>query len=163
MSELFETGIAKGKGGRPPKFNDPAQFENMCDLYFLSCDEHLNDQNVKEPTIYTIGGLAIFLGMTREGLRDYSNKTEYADVVKRAKDKIIGRVESMLLTGKCSPAGAIFWLKNNGGYRDKHETELTGKDGGPISFEAILREIEAEDRQRGAIDAETVDQRAIDA
>lgn len=31
-------------------------------------------------------------------------------------------------------AAAAFWLKNRAGWRDKHETEITGKDGQPLTM-----------------------------
>lgn len=41
------------------------------------------------------------------------------------------------------PTAAIFWLKNRqkAKWRDKVETELTGKDGGPVEFASIERKI----------------------
>ena len=32
---------------------------------------------------------------------------------------------------------AIFWMKARGGWREKHDIEITGKDGGPINIASV--------------------------
>jgi hypothetical protein len=59
----------------------------------------------------------------------YSHKAVkiFADV-KSGDEKIVEYTEHY----PPDTAAAFIWLKNRAGWRDKHETELTGKDGGPI-------------------------------
>lgn len=38
-------------------------------------------------------------------------------------------------------AAAIFWMKNRQGWRDKVDHELSGKDGGPVQYQAVERRI----------------------
>ena len=42
-----------------------------------------------------------------------------------------------MLKGSHNVAGCIFDLKNNFGYKDKVETEISGPGGGPIALTAI--------------------------
>jgi len=44
-------------------------------------------------------------------------------------------------TGKDSVVAAIFWLKARAGWKDKHDVEISGPDGGPIPIGRIERVI----------------------
>ena len=48
-----------------------------------------------------------------------------------------------MLKGSHNVAGCIFDLKNNFGYKDKQETEISGPGGGPIAITAYPPEPEA--------------------
>lgn len=81
---------------------------------------------IKQPTIT---GLAVALDTTRETLLDYENKPEnahFSDAIKRAKQIIHEYAEQYLFAGK-NQTGAIFNLKNNWGWIDRIETDLTTK------------------------------------
>ena len=107
--------------GRPPKFKTPEDMQQAIDQYFALCDD-------KNPPL--ISGLAYHLDMATESLRRYGENDEFSAVVKKAKQRVEIAVERNLHSSACT--GSIFWLKNNAGYRDKTEQELTGSDGGPI-------------------------------
>jgi hypothetical protein len=107
--------------GRPPKFNTPADMQASVDEYFATC----NDDN---PPL--ISGLAYHLDMTTESLRRYGEDDEFSATVKKAKQRVEIALEKRLQAN--SPVGAIFSLKNNFGWKDKTEHELTGADGGAI-------------------------------
>jgi hypothetical protein len=77
--------------------------------------------------------------MTTESLRNYGTQDEFSATVKRAKQRVEMAVEKKLHSPACT--GSIFWLKNNAGWKDKSETELTGKDGGPVEHSVIERRI----------------------
>jgi len=109
--------------GRPPKFKTPEEMQQAVDAYFAQC--------LADGDVATVTGLAFSLNLTRQGLIEYSEKLAFSDTVKRAKLRVEMAIEQRLLTGG-SPAGAIFNLKNNFGWKDKSEQEITGKDGGPI-------------------------------
>jgi hypothetical protein len=94
--------------GRPPVFSTPEQMQDAVDAYFNDCKE--ND------IPYTICGLALAIGMTRETLRCYGNNERFSDIVKRAKLIVEESVERRLFGS--SPTGAIFHLKANSGWRD---------------------------------------------
>ena len=107
--------------GRPPKFKTPEDMQASVDEYFAMCD----DDN---PPL--ISGLAYHLDMTTESLRRYGEDDEFSATVKKAKQRVEIALEKRLQAN--SPVGAIFSLKNNFGWKDKSEHELTGADGGAI-------------------------------
>jgi hypothetical protein len=112
--------------GRPPKYASPEDMQRDIDAYFAQC-------NAENPPL--ISGLAYHLDMTTESLRRYRDNDQFSAVVKKARQRVEMAVE-MRLHGN-SPTGAIFWLKNNADYRDKHESEVSGPNGGPIQVSRI--------------------------
>ena len=103
--------------GRPPKFSSVEQLESLIDQYFKACDA------LQRP--YTITGLALYLDTTRETISDYKEKPEYSDSLKRAKLRCENWVEEGALTNKVNATSAIFNLKNNYGWKDKTESDVT--------------------------------------
>lgn len=73
----------------------------------------------------TITGLCILLGMSREQLIEYEGHDEYSDTIKRARQQVQDYVEYALMSGSAPPAAAIFNMKNNYGWKDKTESEVT--------------------------------------
>jgi hypothetical protein len=155
--------------GRPLKFKSVEELQSKIAAYFAECDPRviditewveardksgkllkddagLNylvevDHKVKTKQIdYTITGLAIALGTTRQTLLEYegevsgrdSKDPRYADTIKDAKTKIEAYWEQKLASP--SPTGTIFNLKNNYGWKDKTEQDLTtgGDKIGPV-------------------------------
>lgn len=101
------------QGGRPPRYSDPEEFEQRCIAYFEYCIEN------KEKS--TITGLTLFLGFCeRSALTDYSNKEEFAHIVKRAKLTVENSYEMNGTTFD------MFALKNMG-WSDKSEVDHTSK------------------------------------
>lgn len=49
--------------------------------------------------------------------------------------KVAKSLFNMAMDGK-TPAAAIFWMKARCGWREKHDIEVTGKDGGPIQVQS---------------------------
>lgn len=111
---------AEPKIGRPFKFQDITAFQAAVDAYFAQCDED------KRP--YTMSGLANALGTTRQTLLAYEGEREGrhspSDDFVRAVKAARGRCEQFAeesLWGKAHPAGPIFSLKNNYGWRDEQQ------------------------------------------
>lgn len=108
--------------GRPKKFQDIHEFRSLIEEYFVRCDER------DKP--YTMTGLAYHLGTSRmlllniETLGHYDS--EFAEEVARAKMRCEVWLEENLLTRNSNVVGSIFALKNNFGWRDKTEHEVTG-------------------------------------
>ncbi len=100
------------KGGRPAKYNNKEELQNKIDNYFKQCD------NENEP--YTVTGLGLALDMSRQDLINYSNKEEFFDTIKKAKQKVENYLEKRLIKDS-SATGIIFNLKNNYGWKDKQE------------------------------------------
>jgi len=136
--------------GRPPIYETPEEMQRIIDLYFIACKlNHLEQMDVDiegkkkdysddeiltidyiDDAAPTVSGLAYTLGMTTETLRTYGNDDQFSATVKKAKQRI-----EMFLEGRLygqAVTGSIFNLKNNFGWKDKSEQELSGPNGGPI-------------------------------
>ncbi len=140
--------------GRPLKFKSVAILQKKIDAYFAECDPHVVEitEHVeargKDGTLlkdehglnylvevahkkktkqipYTITGLAVALGTSRETLINYENKEQFFDTIKASKTRIENFTEQMLFGP--SPTGTIFNLKNNYGWKDKTEQEASGE------------------------------------
>ena len=121
------------KKGRPNKFNDPKKLQKIIDEWFENC---------KETGEYpTVAGLAVLLNTSRKVLYEYQNfcdnddklknldesvKREISNIIKRAKAKIESSYVQQLFRAT-NPAGVIFILKNDYGYKDKQEVEQTNR------------------------------------
>lgn len=113
---------------RPLAVQTPEEFEALADAYFALCEA--------EGRRPTMNGLTLALGLSsRQSLLNYGEREEFLDVVKRARTTIEAAWESAL--AESNVAGAIFWLKNQG-WTDKTETELYGRNGGPVQTEATV-------------------------
>jgi hypothetical protein len=110
-----------GAGGRPRKYRSAKQVQQIIDEYFAG-------QDARERP-YTITGLALALGLDRPQLLSYGRTDEFYNTIKEAKAKVQSSVEEKLLMQGAPAAGVIFNLKNNFGWRDKTETEVSGQMG----------------------------------
>lgn len=121
--------------GRPRLFNDPKAFDDAVEGYFALCEEES-----KRPTL---SGLSYHLGFEdRETFSNYAGyEGGYSRTVKRAKLRIGDWLEQRLTNKDTFTPGIIFDLKNNHGWKDKTEQELTGADGGAIQVQKIERVI----------------------
>lgn len=101
--------------GRPLKFDNVEDMRGKIDLYFAEC--------IKELEPPTIAGLAYALDICTHTLRNYEKDDQFFTTIKRAKQLVEISWEKQLRHGG---SGAIFWLKNNAGWKDKSEKELSG-------------------------------------
>ena len=137
--------------GRPLKFKTAQELQRRINGYFKSCDPHIVTRKMvvyplvkvgkrweydynQEPSIvkrkvmseqvpYTITGLALYLGTTRETLIDYESRDEFSDTIKAAKSRCEEFAERLLFIGKAT--GPIFNLKNNYGWKDAKQLDGT--------------------------------------
>lgn len=121
-------------GGRPPKYETAEEMQRDIDLYFetdawviVGKDENGEDKKEFRPTM---SGLAFAVDMSRQSLVNYGKKDQFFDTVRKARQKVEIALELQLHNG--AVAGTIFNLKNNFGWNDKTETQLTGANGGAI-------------------------------
>lgn len=132
--------------GRPPMYETDQDLIESIDTYFtegvkirkIIVGKAPNAQVVEIP-VPTITGLCYYLGFeSRQSFYDYEQRPEFSYTIKRARLFIEQEYEEQLTQG--NTVGAIFALKNMG-WRDKVETELTGKDGHPIEhrYEITLK------------------------
>lgn len=122
----------KDAGGRPVKFKTVEEMQKVIDEYFVWCDDRAlkvwDDKLQKEfmvskPAPYTMSGLARRIGLSRQGLIEYSKKDKFSDAIKEARNKIHEDVEIRLMETRA--AGPIFNLKNNFGWKDESHTDIT--------------------------------------
>lgn len=132
-----------GKVGKPLKYKTVEELQAAIDAYFADCDPHPVDytyirrdsenpdgiltveKRMSEQKPYTMSGLAYSLNMDRRTLLDYSKRDKYLPTIEKAKRKVEVYVESLMLKSNGVVAGVIFNAKNNFGWRDKTETDLT--------------------------------------
>jgi hypothetical protein len=94
--------------GRPLKYQSIEELQAAIDDYFTSTPE-------KD---WTWTGLALHLDTSRETLREYKERPEYVDSLKKALLKVEGSYEKDLK--RDGKAGTIFALKNFG-WHDRQE------------------------------------------
>lgn len=107
--------------GRPPKWNSVEELENLIKAYFISIQDE--EGEYKRPP--TVTGLALFLGTNRQTIINYEEKSEYFDAIKEAKTRCEQWVEESALTNKANATFSIFNLKNNYGWKERNETDIT--------------------------------------
>jgi len=121
------------KVGRPKEYPTVEKMADKIVEYFDYCDNRIQQVYSKSadgvievinPAPYGIEGLSAFLDITRKTLSDYAKLPEFRNTIKKARQKIAGNVEERLM--EKNPTGAIFNLKNNFGWKDKQEMELSG-------------------------------------
>lgn len=112
------------EGGRPALFSSPEELQAKVDAYFnggANKKEYPTLAGSVEIPIYTISGLAYFLGFTsRQSFYDYENRVEFSDTIKKARLRIEMNYEENLIDKACT--GSIFALKNMG-WSDKTEID----------------------------------------
>lgn len=143
--------------GRPPKWETPEELEELIQDYFDSCFEPKYEKknividvdkdgkdiselqwtailDYKEEQVYertrpfTITGLAVALGTTRQRLIEYGKNDDFWDTIKKAKEIIHNWTEESLYdTSNGNAVGKIFNLKNNWGWVDKTEVDVRKK------------------------------------
>ena len=126
--------MTKHAGGRPRKYSTVAEMQEGIETYFARCDARVVEDvtkrgdivNVKKPEPYTVQGLAVALDLTTKGLLDYEEREEFSSTIKRARARIEANKVRHMLDGDGYGAGYIFDLKNNHGWRDKQDVNITG-------------------------------------
>lgn len=129
----------KNKGGRPLKFKTVEELQAAIDEYFDYCDNRTRkvwkektqeELLISDPAPYTMSGLARRLGISRRTLVNYTHKKKFFPTIRDARARVEEDVETRLMETR-NERGAQFNLKNNFGWVDKNETDLTTK-GKPI-------------------------------
>lgn len=121
--------------GRPLKFKTVEELQNKIEEYFKICKENKTRPFITE--------MALYLDTSRETLREYKERPEYVDSIKKALARCEMELERNLIEGKVNPTGTIFNLKNNYGWRDKVETDIT--TGGEKLQPTLVRFIDGKD------------------
>jgi hypothetical protein len=74
-----------------------------------------------------------------DNLQAYDNE-EITETIKRIESILELRLAKGMIAGKLNATGVIFTLKNKYKWKDKHETEITGKDGGAIETKTTINQ-----------------------
>jgi hypothetical protein len=107
------------ESGRPKLYKSAKPMKIKIDEYFECCKH--------EHRPYTISGLCLHLGMTRETLRMYENDEIFSDTIKAAKCRVENYIEEKSLTGEINTTASIFNLKNNFGWSDRQDVHIEGE------------------------------------
>lgn len=112
--------------GRPRLYTDPELFSDKVDAYFADCEER-----ERKPTL---AGLCLSMGFCdKDSFVNYQTYgPDFSRTVTRAKLMMEDDRHQLLLSKDKFTPGVAFDLKNNHGWKDKSETELTGANGGPV-------------------------------
>jgi DNA-binding XRE family transcriptional regulator len=108
------------KIGQPRKFADVKAFQAAIDQYFKT------QQKRRKP--FTMHGLARALDCSRQTIINYErydDEPAYVDAINRARARVAEFTEEGLWKPKQHPAGPIFSLKNNFGWKDVTETQVS--------------------------------------
>ena len=99
--------------GRPLEYKDAAALKKAVDAYFKSTKR------------WTLSGLAVHIGISRQSLYNYEERDEFFDIIKKAREKVESIYEERAIY-EPNPTGVIFALKNMG-WSDKMESDITSK------------------------------------
>ena len=130
----------KNPVGRPLQYKTLGDLQSAISEYFSYCDNRTKSVFVKDlgdnievsmPAPYTMSGLARKLGLSRQALNEYSHREQFGDAIKEARDRVQEDIETRLMETS-NQSGAIFNLKNNFGWKDKTEQDLT-TNGEPLN------------------------------
>lgn len=120
--------------GRPRKFSNAQELEQLCYIYFKYCQ--------KEKKVPNMPGLCVHLGICKKTYYNYLNSTdypEYADIFERC--NLLMEDYDIQATNGPYNAGAQFRLKNLHGWTAEENKNI--KVG--ISFEEYLENMESKD------------------
>jgi hypothetical protein len=132
--------FALGNSGRSMQYNSACELENHINEYFNWCDDNpiIEQQWVgkegtevlkKKQRPYTIEGLGLHLGVTRQTLLNYTKLEgyeEFFDILLRARQRIVNNNITYGMTGDYNANIVKFSLVNNSEYKEKSETEIKG-------------------------------------
>jgi len=111
------------KPGKPPTISSPEELDRKIQKYIKINSQKVDSDGKPLPPV-TIAGAARFLGFTSvSSLYSYENKQEYEPFIKMLR-LFVTEVYEQRLHGS-NATGAIFALKNIGGWKDT--TEVTNK------------------------------------
>lgn len=136
----------KNKGGRPLKWKTPEAMQVVIEEYFDFCDNRIQHVyspkaeaviEVINPAPYTMSGLAYALEMDRRSLLNYSNREKFFPTIKRAREKVEADIEERMNDKQTFTPGLIFNAKNNFGWVDKTETDVTTKGESVNSYASL--------------------------
>lgn len=85
--------------------------------------EYFEDCKKREKP-YTMSGLAVWLGITRQTLVNYSHKDKFFPLIKKAKERVQAQIEENAIDGTFNTTFAIFSLKANYKWDDGNKVNV---------------------------------------
>ena len=129
LRDAKEGKVAKHPGGRPAKYTSAEDMQRDIDKYYRDCE--------KRNAPLTMAGLAVALDMDRITLASYSNKDQFLNTIKKARQKIeASAAERLEKQPNCT--GIIFSLKNNFGWVDRQE--IKEEHSGTVDVETFFND-----------------------
>lgn len=120
-----------GAFGRPPAFESVECLQAKIDEYFDSTETP------------TMSGMAVHLGVDRRTIVNYSAKEHFFPTIKAARARVEAFLEERLY--QQNVAGVIFNLKNNFGWTDKTQQEISGPEGGAVKNDFTVKFVNVKD------------------
>lgn len=114
------------------KYKTVEELQAAIDDYFSWCDNRIQQVyspksesviEVINPAPYTMSGLASHLGVDRDTILNYGKTDLFFGTIKAAREKVHADVETRLMEKNAT--GAIFNLKNNFGWKDQTQQDIT--------------------------------------
>lgn len=118
------------KIGRPLKFSEPAEIQDLWQQYKKQCDDNKvwevsagKKVQLPRPRVYALQFFQAMIGISREVWSDYRTYEAFSDTIKQIEAEVAGRKVQALLDGEGYGTGLIFDLKVNYGWQDKQVVE----------------------------------------
>lgn len=119
-------------GGRPTEYNET--FLQKAREYLATCEDTEIERENGDKTVYSLkvklptkGGLALYLGIARDTLYDWSSKyPEFSDIMEALSAEQEDKLINSGLSGDYNPTIAKVLLTKHG-YSDKQEVDVTTK------------------------------------
>lgn len=144
--------LARSQGatlGRPAIFEHPEQLAHACVEYFKWCQDHpfyetvsrydkdigWVDHEVPKRRPWTKNGLELYLGISVQSWKNWSQDEKFAEVVARVNKALYDQKISGAMSGFFNASVVMRVL----GIADK--TEVSGPDGGPIETESKVLDL----------------------
>ena len=106
-----------------PKGNDYALKYKSEEELSKGIEEYFEDCKKREKP-YTMSGLAVWLGITRQTLVNYSHKDKFFPLIKKAKERVQAQIEENAIDGTFNTTFAIFSLKANYKWDDGNKVNV---------------------------------------
>lgn len=98
------------------KYKDEKELEKGIEEYFEDCN--------KREKPYTMSGLAVWLGITRQTLVNYGKTDKFFPLIKKAKERVQAQIEENAIDGTFNTTFAIFSLKANYKWDDGNKVQV---------------------------------------
>lgn len=124
--------------GTPRKFKTVEELQTAINIYFESCwttitvtkgkgDNQVTTTHKQHTTPYTVTGLALAIGLSRQGLLNYQERADFMDTITCAKQFCEKYAEEQCFVGR-NPSGAQFVMQNNyKGWENVKNVNVSGK------------------------------------